>query len=97
MHSILITIWAIYLVIRVYAHINKHLNENRDSSTKNISYREDGTVEYIYKKSFLGYASKLYYRKDGSLWKKEGYFFNSPMENNYTLYYPSGRVKYECS
>ncbi len=86
-----------YMMIGVFSHIKKHLNDKKDSSTKNITYREDGTVEFYYKKSWFGYASKLYYRKDGSLWKKEGYFLNTPMENNYTLYYPSGRVKYESS
>lgn len=91
-------ILAGYMVMGLFSHIKRHLNEKKGLySSKNITYREDGTIESIYKKSLFGYASKLHYRKDGSLWKKEGYFFSTPMENNYTLYYPSGRIKYESS
>ena len=86
-------IGAVYMAMGLFSHIKKHLAEKRGVSTKNITYREDGTVESIYKKSFFGYAFRLHYRKDSSLWKKEGYFWNNLMDD-YTLYYPSGRVKY---
>jgi len=85
---------TIYMVIGIVKHTIKHSKERNGTSTKNITYREDGSVESIYKKRFLGYASKYFYRKDSSLWKKENFFWGTPMET-YTLFYPSGRVKYE--
>ena len=96
MHSLIVSVWTIYILMGLYSHIKKHWGEEELTLLKTKTYREDGTLESMYKHGFLGYGSKYYYRGDGSLWKKENYFFKKSL-NQYTLYYPSGREKYSVT
>ena len=95
--------WVFWLftgwVLRgLYRHIKRHAgNDEVKASYKKVSYNEDGTIEWIYKHGFLGYGSRYYYRKDGSYWLKEDYFFREVMDDRETFYYPSGREKYSTT
>ena len=97
MHYLIALVWGIWSLIGLYSHVTKHWGEEELTLLKNKTYREDGTLESMYKHRFLGYGSRYHYRKDGSLWKKEDFFFKEPLKESLTLYYPSGRIKYTKS
>ena len=84
-----------WIIRGLFRHIVKHGGgENPKTIVKRVAYREDGSIEWVYKHKFLGYGSKYYYRKDKSLWLKKDYFLRKSLEDHETFYYPSGRVKY---
>ena len=82
----------IYAMVGFIKHLNRHWWSYRK---RTFSYDGQGKVESILELSLLGNGLKHHFRPDGSVWKKEVYEARNIKAHHFTLYYPSGRVKYK--
>ena len=83
---------VLFITIHFVQHLNRHWWSYRK---RTFNYNTNGKIESILELSLLGNGLKHHFRSDGSVWKQEVYEYRKVKAFYFTLYYPSGRVKYK--
>ena len=83
---------AIYVIPGLIAHIKRHI---WNYEKRVIVYDEERVVLSISQLNLLMSGEKFYFRKDGSLWKREDIKYGKVVKESYQLYYPSGNSKFQ--